>query len=286
MDVYGSRRTVGRVSFERVVHSGKPSLAGQKGGKREGAPDVGTHWRAGLRHSGARGDSRSAGYGSTNRRCMARTAHARSFHYFVDWDGSGGAAAVERHQRDLQLRRGNLSKRRLWRQWYAVQYCHDGSCQSDLYPGRAGVGGPHWPTRTDVVRVCWNCCVAYGTGADLQCRHPRLAGTCTHVVYDWLLCIVAGADHLGIDLGNLSQPHSRPCGLDLCVGLVGGLFYPDIHIPNSEPQVRLRGNVLDLWSDLRGRLPVHSAARAGNQGAHARADRTLLEGQPMKERLA
>ena len=63
--------------------------------------------------------------------------------------GPGRPAAVGRHQRDLQLRRGDLPRRGVQRQRHPVQHRDHGRHQPGVHICGARLCGPHRPARTD-----------------------------------------------------------------------------------------------------------------------------------------
>ena len=167
-------------------------------------------------------------------RAACRTAHAGHAAHSRNRRRAGRAPAMERHQRDLQLRRGDLPRRGLQRQRHPVQHRDHGRHQSGVHLCGARLRGPHRPARTDAGGLRRNRRVAHPAGPGLSFRtqgHPR-AGA--HAVHHRLLRDVAGAGDVGADLGNLPQSHARRGGFDCGFGVVDRLLRADLYVPRAE----------------------------------------------------
>ena len=178
LDVHRGGRALAGLLLRRVVRAGKPALAGRRtDATRSRAPHSGAHRRRRLRRAGVaeiRG-TLGAEIGACGLRELLEPGMLRSSRHRRR---PGRAPAVERHQRDLQLRRGDLPRRGLRRQRHPLQHRDHRHRQPGVHLRRARLGRPPRPPRADAGRLRRHRRVhtLLGLGLPLRTQGPARAG--------------------------------------------------------------------------------------------------------------
>jgi hypothetical protein len=178
-----------------------------------------------------------------------------------------------RHQRHLQLCRGNFPGRWLRHFERAQEHRLDRLGEPRVYVRGAGRGGSRWPA------------AAHAAGCGRTRRHLRRDGLllcrwCQRTPDaapgargDRLLRDVARAGDVGGHLRDLPQSHPRGRNGGGGVIALDRLFHPHLHVPDPEREARIRRNLLALRGDLRRRIFLHQTQAPGDQGQDVGADR-------------
>ena len=113
---------------------------------------------------------------------------------------------------------------------------------------------------------------AFAAGIYVPGGREGLADTFADLVHDRVLCVVVGADNLGIDFGAVSEPGARAGGSDCGFGVVGGVVCVDVYVSDFAARVGIGGDVLDLCGDLRSGIYFCGDGGTGDAGEDVGGD--------------